>query len=236
MRLRLTPDERERVRRTGVRWMTTLDLRPGTYSLRVGTEATTTNRSGAVFLDIDVPEFKDNLRIDGLAVTSLPAALTLTSGTPPTALGLPGPPTTARTFIKGDVITVSAEVGAPRNFTQGTVELTVKSQAADATAAPLLQRSIDLTDRAAVDQPRAWAVDTAGLGAGQFVLRLTVRDKEGAAERPCCSRSSSDSNAQTVRGTGRRGSAAGTRHARTRQRINCQGVNRQSRRRSKARK
>jgi len=112
-------------------------------------------------------------------VTSLPAALTLTSVTLPAALGLPGPPTTARTFVKGDVITVSAEVGTPRNFTEGTVELTVKPQTADATSAPLLRSSSDLASRAAADQPRAWAVDTSGLGAGQFVLRLTVRDAEG---------------------------------------------------------
>jgi hypothetical protein len=36
-----------------------------------------------------------------------------------------------------------------------------------------------LADRAAAEQPRAFAVDTTALGAGQFVLRLAVRDQEG---------------------------------------------------------
>jgi hypothetical protein len=184
MDMSLTAGQVARVRQVGVRWLTTLDLQPGHYSLRVAAHAVTSNRTGAIFLDIDVPKYHDgNLRIDGVALTSKPAALTPTSGTSPMSLGLPGPPTTARTFVKGDVITVSAELGVPRDFTQGTVELTVKPEAAGPASAPLLRRTVDLADRAAVDQPRAFAVDTAVLSPGQYVLRLSVQDHEnGRAE------------------------------------------------------
>jgi hypothetical protein len=119
------------------------------------------------------------LRIDGVALTSKPAALTLTSGTSPVALGLPGPPTTARTFVKGDVITVGAEIGLRRDFTNGAVHLTVHPQTAAKDVPPLLTRTVELTDRARAEQPRAFAVDTTALGPGQFVLRLAVRDQEG---------------------------------------------------------
>jgi hypothetical protein len=95
------------------------------------------------------------------------------------ALGLPGPPTTARTFVKGDVITVGAEIGVRRNFTRGFVQLVVHTQTADKDATPLLTRTIEFADRAAADQPRAFAVDTSALGAGQYLLRLVVRDADG---------------------------------------------------------
>jgi VWFA-related protein len=177
--LDLTSAQVEEVRRSGVRWLTTVDLDPGHYSLRVAAFAANTNRSGAVFVDVDVPKYRDNeLRIDGVALTSTRAAPMLTSGTSPIVLGLPGPPTTARTFVKGDVITVGAEIGLRRDFAKGSVELTVHPQTASKDAPALLTRTVELADRAAAEQPRAFAVDTTALGPGQFVLRLTVRDQE----------------------------------------------------------
>jgi hypothetical protein len=178
MDLSLSAAELNQVKGSGVRWLTTLDLAPGHYSLRVAGHAVTSNRTGTIFIDVDVPKFEDDdLRIDGVALTSLPAALTMTSGTSPAALGLPGPPTTARTFVKGDVITVGAEIGLRRDFKQGAVQLTVHPQTAARDAPPVLTRTVELTDREAAEQPRAFAIDTTALGAGQFVLRLAVRDQ-----------------------------------------------------------
>ena len=180
MDLNLSPAELNQVRTSGVRWLTTLDLAPGHYSLRVAGHAVASNRTGTIFIDVDVPKYEDDeLRIDGVALTSLPAALTMTSGTSPAALGLPGPPTTARTFVKGDVITVGAEIGVRRDFTSGAIELTAHPQSAAADAPPLLRRTLELADRTAAGQPRAFAVETAALGAGQFILRLAVRDQDG---------------------------------------------------------
>jgi VWFA-related protein len=180
MDLNLSPAELNQVRTSGVRWLTTLDLAPGHYSLRVAGHAVTSNRTGTIFIDVDVPKYEDNeLRIDGVALTSLPAGLTMTSGTSPAALGLPGPPTSARTFVKGDVITVGAEIGVRRDFTSGAIELTVHPQAAAPDALPVLSRTLELADRTAAGQPRAVAVDTAALDAGPFILRLAVRDQEG---------------------------------------------------------
>ncbi len=179
MDLSLTAAQVAQVRRTGVRWLTTIDLEPGHYDLRVAGHAVGSNRSGSIFLDIDVPKYEDDaLHIDGVVVTSLPAALTITSGTSPVALGLPSPPTTARTFVKGDVITVGAEIALRRDFQQGVVQLTVHPQSAPTDVLPLLTRTVELANRAAAEQPRAFALHTTALGPGQFVLRLTVRDQE----------------------------------------------------------
>jgi hypothetical protein len=183
MDLSLTTAQVAQVRLTGVRWLTTLDLEPGHYDLRVAGHAVGSKRSGAIFLDIDVPKYEnDDLRIDGVALTSMPAALTLTTGTSPVALGLPGPPTTARTFVKGDVITVGAEIGAPRDFAKGSVQLTVHPQTAAKDDLPALTRTIELADRTAALQPRAFAVDTTALDAGAYVLRLSVRQGDDTAE------------------------------------------------------
>ncbi len=180
MDLSLTAAQVAQIRHTGVRWLTTIDLEPGHYSLRIAGHALGSKRSGAIFLDIDVPKYEDDdMRIDGVALTSKPAALTLTSGTSSAALGLPGPPTTARTFVKGDVITLGAEIGLRRDFKQGAVHLTVYPQTAPTDAPPLLTRTVELLDRTAAEQPRAFALDTGALGPGQFLLRLTVRDLEG---------------------------------------------------------
>jgi VWFA-related protein len=179
--LSLTPAQVTLVRTTGLRWLTTADLAAGSYSVRVATRAVGTNRTGSIFLDVNVPAFDaDDLRIDGVALTSLPAALTITMGASSIPLGLMGPPTAARTFVKGDVITVGMEVHtSPRTFTSGTLELAVRPQSADRAGKPVLQRVFTLADRAAVDHPRLFQVNTADLGAGAYALRLTVRDAAG---------------------------------------------------------
>ena len=174
----LTPEQFDGARTTGLRWLSTLNLRPGRYNLRVAGEAAGSNQIGGVFVDLDVPKYEDDqLWIASLAVTSRFSELAVTAGALP-ALRLPGPPTTARSFMKGDVMTIGTEVGVRRDFKQGAVQLTVHPQNAAKEAPALLTRTVELADRSAAEQPRAFAIDTAALGPGQFVLRLTVRDQE----------------------------------------------------------
>jgi VWFA-related protein len=180
MDLSLTPEQVHRVRTAGVRWITTVDLPAGRYSLRVAGQAVGSNRTGSIFLDLDVPSFSDNdLAIRGVALTSLPSALAITSGTSLVPFGLPHPPTAARAFVKGDVITLGMEIATPPGFANGAIELSVRSQAADAAAPPALRRILTLADREAVERPRFFVVDTAPLAAGPYVLRLTLRDGSG---------------------------------------------------------
>jgi hypothetical protein len=176
---KLTPDQLAAVRRTGLRWISSLDLAPGPYSFRVSGQVAGGRQAGLVFTDIDVPAFDaDRLWIGGVALTSLPAALAITAGTTAAALNLPGPPTTTRTFVSGDVVTVSAGVVIPPAFTRGAVRLTVYRQD-DLTGTPRLDRTVELPDRAMAAQPRVWTLATSALGPGQFVLRLTLQDDRG---------------------------------------------------------
>jgi hypothetical protein len=178
--LRVPPEALPTLRAGGVRWITTFTLPPGHYSLRAAAHGVETGRTGSVFLDLDVPPFQDErLGIGGLAVTSKPSALAVTSGPPPDALHLPTPPTTARTFVQGDVITLSAGVATPAGFTTGAIRLTVRAAAAAASDPPLLDRTTELPTREAALQPRTWVIDTAALPPGEFVLRLTLRDADG---------------------------------------------------------
>ena len=176
---KLTPDQLAAVRRTGLRWLSSLELTPGSYSFRVSGQVAGGRQAGLVFTDIDVPAFEaDRLWIGGIALTSLPAALGITAGSTAAALSLPAPPTTARTFVSGDVVTVGAGVVIPRSFVRGAVRLTVHAQD-DPGGVPRLDRTVELPDRAAATQPRVWTLPTGALGAGQYVLRLTLEDDRG---------------------------------------------------------
>ncbi len=180
MDLKFTAAQLAQVRQTGVRWLTTLDLPPGQARLRFATHAVSSKHSGTIYLDVDVPKYEDeDLRIDGVALTSAPAALAPTSGTSPTALGLPGPPTANRTFVKGETVTVVAEIGVSRDFVRGALELALTRLQDD--GVPIRSWAVDLPDAAAAVLPRPVDVDTATLDAGKYILQLTVRDNDKSA-------------------------------------------------------
>jgi VWFA-related protein len=180
MDLSLTPEQLHRVRTGGLRWVTTIDLPAGRYNLRVAGQAVASNRRGAVFLDLDVPSFNSTaLRIDGVALTSLPAGIAITSGTSLVPLGLPGPPTAVRRFVKGDELTLNAELNTPADFTNGAIELNVVPGTPDGAGTPVLRRILTLADQATAGQPRLFKVDTTALAAGPYLLRLTLRDGRG---------------------------------------------------------
>lgn len=176
----LTSDELHRVRQTGLRWIFPVEVSPGRHALRLAGQVVGGARAGVVFTDIDVPRLgQSSLWIGGLALTSASAALAVTAGRPSAALELPSPATTARTFTRGDVITVSSGVIVPPTFSQGLIRLAVHAPG-DAAGAVRLERTTRLPNRATAGQPRAWTLDTQGLGTGQFVLRLTLQDDRGS--------------------------------------------------------
>jgi hypothetical protein len=179
--LNLSPPQLEDLRATYVRWLSTLAMKPGHYSLRVAGHGVETGQTGAVFLDIDVPKFADErLWIGGLAVSS-PAALAVQAGTLPDDLGLSAPPTTMRTFPRGTEITISADVATPASFRGGTIRMTVRPERATGDSPPALDRTTTLADRPSAERAHAWTIDTSALGAGRFVLRLTLRETSGAS-------------------------------------------------------
>jgi VWFA-related protein len=110
--LNMKPDTANRVKASGFRFISTLDLAPGRYQLRVGVKENNTNKAGSVAFDLTVPDFaKEKLSMSGVALTS---AL---SGVAPTVRPkdplekiLPGPLSSYREFPPMDEIAFFAEI------------------------------------------------------------------------------------------------------------------------------
>jgi len=110
--LAMKPDTAKRVTATGFRVITSLDLAPGRYSLRVGARESNTKKAGSVNFDLEVPDFlKEPLTMSDIALTS---AL---SGVAPTVRPkdpleklLPGPLTSYREFTQADEVALFTEI------------------------------------------------------------------------------------------------------------------------------
>jgi VWFA-related protein len=108
--LALKPDTFARVKEHGIRVLSQIALPPGRYQLRVAA-GTPTGKVGSVLYDLDVPDFyKSPLTMSGVALTAASSAqvATITPKDPLAGL-LPGPPTTAREFARGDELRLFAE-------------------------------------------------------------------------------------------------------------------------------
>jgi VWFA-related protein len=108
--LALKPDTFARVKEHGIRVLSQIALPPGRYQLRVAA-GTPAGKVGSVLYDLDVPDFyKSALTMSGVALTAASSAqvATITPKDPLAGL-LPGPPTTAREFARGDELRLFAE-------------------------------------------------------------------------------------------------------------------------------
>lgn len=110
--LNMKPDTATRVKSTGFRYISSLDLPPGRYLLRVAAREANAKKAGSVTFDLQVPDFsKEPLLLSGVAITS---AL---SGSAPTVRPkdpleklLPGPLSSYREFPVVDEVAFFAEV------------------------------------------------------------------------------------------------------------------------------
>ena len=172
MDLRLTPEDLARVKGTGVRWLSSLDLPPGRHQLRVAGRAERTGVTGLLTHDIVVPARRDGYGMSGVTITSVPSVLMVTKGKPWLEQALPTPPTAARAFVSGDQMVAAVEVYRPeRGGAAGAVALAVDR--ADGSPSGIAdQRPL------AANGPRleeiGFPVSTTKLPAGRYVLRLTL--------------------------------------------------------------
>ena len=180
--VRVTTDELQRVKATGVRWLTQLDLVPGHYQVRVAGRALGTATSGSIAWDIDVPVFEsDRLTMSGVTLTSLPSVLMFTRGDPWLQSTLETPPSAARSFIVGDQIKAGVEVYVPA-LVPADVYIASEIEWPDGSRhAGVRQRVARGNGR-----PRAEAigfpVDTANLPAGRYVLHVVLNPSDGASK------------------------------------------------------
>jgi hypothetical protein len=131
LNLALKPDTVTRLRAGGFRVISTLELPPGRYQLRVAAREANTRRSGSLNYDVEVPDFKERLSMSGLALTSIASSLVPTARPKDPLLKLlPGPMSTHRDFVQGDEIALFTEVyeagGGPAHKVQ--ISLTLKAE------------------------------------------------------------------------------------------------------------
>lgn len=170
--LNLPADELARVRTTGVRWLSRLDLAPGRYQVRVAATAVNTGSSGLVTTVVDVGGFdRQKLSMSGVTLTSLPSVLMLTRGKAWMESSLETPPSAARTFVAGDRVTAAVEIYAPEHARS---EATVIAEVEVPGAKPVaLERAVADGSRAA-GREVAFTLDTGALPKGSYVLRIVA--------------------------------------------------------------
>jgi VWFA-related protein len=104
----LKPETYQRVSERALRVVSELPLPEGRYQLRASAGVDTI--AGSVVYDVEVPDFRDDFSLSGVALTSNRARETFTVSPPgSTVVVFPGPPTTAREFSRDDVVTLFAE-------------------------------------------------------------------------------------------------------------------------------
>jgi hypothetical protein len=188
--LRLTAAERDRVLQTGVRWLSILDLPRGRHDLRIAGHALTSDQRGAVFIDVDVPRFGVEMTTSGLAITSLTAATTFTTGTPILLPPLPSPPTAQRTFTRGDVLAVSAEIYRPserrllllRQPGEMPTEFVVRVSEAAPPQRVVIDQPLPVLTEGHSTPYLSFTIPTKPLAPGRYVLRLVRRSGDRPAD------------------------------------------------------
>ena len=170
--LRLTPEDLARVKGTGVRWLSALELPPGRHQLRVAGRAAGTGVSGMITHDIIVAAPRRNgLEMSGITLTSAPSVLMITKGKPWLDQALPTPPTAARTFVAGDQMVAAVEVYRQRRARP------TRRSAHESTGGRF---PVGFNERRAVQangpssEAVGFPISTAKLPVGRYVLRVTL--------------------------------------------------------------
>jgi VWFA-related protein len=132
LNLNLKPDTVPRFRAAGFRFISSLDVPPGRYQVRVAAREANTKRAGSLLYDIEVPDFsKEPLSISSLALTSGSSTVALTARPKdPLQKLLPAPLSSYREFGQGDELAVFAEIyelaGGPGHKVE--INLTMKAE------------------------------------------------------------------------------------------------------------
>ena len=122
--LALKPETYERVSKGAIRCISQLPLPEGRYQLRASAGGAA--MAGSVVYDFEVPDFRDDFSLSGVALTSKQASETFTfSPQGRIDVRFTGPPTTAREFSRDDTLTVFAEAYENRKKPH-TVTLTIE--------------------------------------------------------------------------------------------------------------
>jgi VWFA-related protein len=175
--LRLTPEELARVKATGVRWLSRLDVAPGRYQVRVAGRSARSGATGLVTADVEVEQpATDRPSLSGVTLTSTTSVLMVTRGDP-RASALATPPSATRRFVAGDGLTVSVLVSVPAGVPE--LELAALVEWPDGSRNPPILRKVAGAGAQARSEEVAIPIDTALLAPGPYLLRLALGTPKG---------------------------------------------------------
>lgn len=187
--LKLMPETFDRVRGTGVRLLSRLELPPGRYQFHVGASETGGGTVGTVPYDLEVPDYsKVPFALSGLVVTSSEAAAFATANPDPRLKDvLPAPPVATRRFTPAEILTCFAELYDNSSQAAHTVAVTMAVH--DARDGRKVfeardSRSIEASARTRTEGFKM-EVPLKGLNRGAYVLRFEATSTIGGhrAER-----------------------------------------------------
>lgn len=180
--LRLTRDEVERVRATGVRWLWQIHLPPGRYHVRVAGRAFRSGTDGLVTADVDVaPADPQRPGLSGIMISSMTSVLMITRGEPARGAALGTPPSATRTFVAGDRLVAAAEVYVPA--AAAPVEVAGRVEWPDGSLTPPMSATV----AGAPGRPRretvAFPIETSTMKPGRYILRVVLNPSGRGPDR-----------------------------------------------------
>ena len=188
--LNLKPDTMKRLRAGGFRIISTIDLAPGRYQVRVAAREGNTRRSGSLNYDVEVPDFsKERMSMSGLALTSIASSMVPTARPKdPLAKLLPGPMSTHREFVQGDEIALFAEVyetgGGPSHKVE--INLTMKAEGGQTVFQTREERDSSELAGSSGGYGFAARIPLRDVTPGLYVLRVEAQSR--IADRPAVAR------------------------------------------------
>ncbi len=181
--LRLTAEELERVKATGVRWVSRIDVAPGEYQVRVAGSARGTGTTGMVTIDVDIPKLEpDRAAMSGITLTSLTSVLMITRGDGSQDAAIATPPSASRTFVVGDRLTAVVDVYPPTTVLKE-LDLVAQIEFPNGSTSLLSQKKIAAGPKQPRSQSVSFTVDTSALPVSPCVLRLVLNPSGSGQER-----------------------------------------------------
>jgi VWFA-related protein len=190
LNMNFKPDTLARVRATGFRVISSIDLPPGRYQLRVGAREANTLRAGSVLYDFEVPDFaKEPLSMSSLALTSMASTVAPTARPKdPLAKLLPGPLTSYRDFAQSDEVALFTEVYEAAVRTPHKVEIgvTLKAEGGQTVFQAREERDSSELSGSSGGYGFSARIPLASIEPGLYVLRVEAQSR--IADRPAIGR------------------------------------------------
>ena len=171
--MQVSPRTRAAIDANGWRYLTTIDLPPGAYQLRVAAREETSGAYGTVFLDVAVPDLaRETIAIDSVVIGSSTTGATPTAA-PQRALLQTWPvlPTTRREFNMSETLVAFIQLS-----TLKVEQASVRVEVEDADGRPVAGTTYEAGPESlkAGGAPIAHQVPLSAIAPGDYVLKVSV--------------------------------------------------------------